>query len=238
MKLYHLTFGPEKKDLVRAVGFHGLLNFASIKQINLHFSAWLMSRVDELSQSLHIVDGTRIHFTKDDIATVFGIPSTGWSILPKTAKHYSGNVTPQLAAADINVKQLCSIKAAQSIAARDHDGPMSLSEQDEFKAAFVVFVMSTLLAPCGKHDRVSDDYMHVIVQPGQINSYDWAEYVMRRLLEAVSKLKADLASNVKMPYIFGCSLFLQVARLSIPFSRYLHPLSFFLPLSSTFHRSI
>ena len=91
------TFGPEKKDLVRAVGFHGLLNFPSIKQINLRFSAWLMSGVDELSQSLHIVDGTRIHFTKVDIAMVFGIPSTGWSILPKTAKHYPGNVTPQLA---------------------------------------------------------------------------------------------------------------------------------------------
>lgn len=87
---------------------------------------------------------------------------------------------------------------------------MSLTDQDEFKAAFVVFVMSTLLAPCAKHDRVCDDYMHNIEQPGQINSYDWAEYVIRRLLEAVSKLKADIVSNVKVPYICGCSLFLQV----------------------------
>jgi hypothetical protein len=205
--------GPQKKELVRAVGFHGLLNFPSLKQINVQFSAWLMSRVDESSQSLHIGDGTRIHFSKDDIAMVFGIPSTGRSILPKTPKHYSGDVTYELAAGQINVKQLRSIKAAQAIVVRHHDGPMSLIEQDEFKAAFVVFVMSSLFAPCGKHDHVSEDYMHAIVHPGQIKSYDWAEYVMRRLLEAVSKLKADLSSNIKTPYIYGCSLFLQVAPL-------------------------
>ena len=54
-------------------------------------------------------------------------------------------------------------------------------------SAFVV----NLTRPCAKHDRVCADYMHIIVQPGQINSYDSAEYVIRRLLEAVSKLKAD-----------------------------------------------
>ncbi|XP_066350290.1 uncharacterized protein [Miscanthus floridulus] len=87
---------------------------------------------------------------------------------------------------------------------------MSTTEQDEFKAAFVVYVMSTLLAPCAKHDRVPDDYLHTIEQPGQICSYDWDEYVIRRLLDAVLKLKADIANNVKVPYIYGCSLFLQV----------------------------
>ena len=73
--------------------------------------------------------------------------------------------------------------------------------------------MSTLLAPCAKHDCVSDDYLHTIEQPGQICSYDWAEYVIRRLLDAVLKLKADIANNVKVPYIYGCSLFLQVSLL-------------------------
>jgi hypothetical protein len=80
---------------------------------------------------------------------------------------------------------------------------MSLTEQDEFKAAFIIFVTSKLLAPIAEHDRVCDDYMHTILQPGHINSYDWAEYVIQRLLEAVSKLKADIASNVKVPYIYG-----------------------------------
>lgn len=91
-----------------------------------------------------------------------------------------------------------------------YDGPMSAVQQDEFKAAFVVVIMSTLPAPCTKHDYVCDDYMLLIEQPGQIGSYDWAEYVIRRLLDVVSKLKLDIANNVKVPYIYGCSLFLQV----------------------------
>lgn len=48
---------------------------------------------------------------------------------------------------------------------REPDAPMSTAGQDEFKAAFVVFVMSTLLAPNAKHNRVSGDYMHIIKHP-------------------------------------------------------------------------
>lgn len=102
----------------------------------------------------------------------------------RTAKHLVGKETSQLPEGHINVKQFCSIKAAHAIVVREQEGPMSLIEQDEFKAAFVVFVMSSLLAPSSKHDRVSDDYMHIIAQLAQINSYDWAEYVLRCLLEA------------------------------------------------------
>lgn len=53
---------------------------------------------------------------------------------------------------------------------------MSAIEEEDFRTAFVVFVMSTLLAPCAKHDRVSDDYLHAIQNPAHISSYDWAEY--------------------------------------------------------------
>ncbi|OQU78177.1 uncharacterized protein LOC8076993 isoform X1 [Sorghum bicolor] len=204
------TFGSQKKELVRAVGFQGLLYFPSLKQINLRFSAWLMSRVDESSQTILIGDGTCIHFDKDDIAKVFGIPVGGMSIVRTGSKRSVSDGTSPESSGHINLSQLRSIKAAQAILLRECDGLMSLSEQAEFKAAFVVFVMASLFAPCGKHDRVSEDYMHAIVNPGNIKSYDWADFVLRRLLSAVSKLKADLSSNVKTPYIYGCSLFLQV----------------------------
>lgn len=206
-------FGPEKVELVRSIGFEGLLHLPLLKQNNLRFSTWLMSRVDELSQTLLIADGTRIHFNKADVARVFGIPASGRSIFHKPGILSVHNSTLVTLDSPINTKHLRSIKVAQGIVAKDHEGPMSTTEQDEFKAAFVVFVMSTLLAPCAKHDRVSDDYLHTIEQPGQICSYDWAEYVIRRLLDAVSKLKADIANNVKVPYIYGCSLFLQVSLL-------------------------
>jgi hypothetical protein len=204
------TFGAQQKDLVRDVGFDGLLHFPSLKQINLRFSAWLMSRVDEPSQSIHICDGTVIHFTKEDIAKVFGIPGAGRCIVIAVAKRGLSDASITAVPGQINLSHLRSIKAAQAVLVRERDALMTSTEQDEFKAAFVLFVMSSLFAPCGKHDRVSDDYMHAIVDPSNIRSYDWADFVLRRLLAAVSKLKADLSSNVKTPYIYGCSLFLQV----------------------------
>ena len=160
-----------------------------------------MSRVDELSHTLVIADGSRIHFNKVDVARVFGIPSAGMSIFSKPANIQCciSDLSPP--DAPLNAKHFRSIKVAQGIVSREIEGPMSAIEQGEFRAAFVVFVLSTLLAPCAKHDRVSDDYMHAIQNPAQIRFYDWAEYVLRRLLDAVAKLKS------KSPIFMGAHCF-------------------------------
>ncbi|CAD6260357.1 unnamed protein product [Miscanthus lutarioriparius] len=126
-------FGPEKVELVRSIGFEGLLHLPLLKQNNLWFSTWLMSRVDELSQTLLIADGARIHFNKADVARVFGIPASRRSIFHKPGILSIHNSTLVTLDSPINTKHLCSIK-----------------------------------------------------------------------------LKADIANNVKVPYIYGCSLFLQV----------------------------
>lgn len=55
-----------------------------LKQIDIRFSTWLMSRVDELAQTLLIGDGNCIHFNKYDVGRVFGIRSAGWSIFFKS----------------------------------------------------------------------------------------------------------------------------------------------------------
>lgn len=70
--------------------------------------------------------------------------------------------------------------------------------------------MSTLLAPGAKYDCPSVDYWNAIGVPSDIDKYDWAEYVIRKLFDAVLKVKSDLKGNVKGPLITGCTLFLQV----------------------------
>nr|CAB3473327.1 unnamed protein product [Digitaria exilis] len=70
--------------------------------------------------------------------------------------------------------------------------------------------MSTLLAPGAKYDCPSVDYWNAIGVPSDIDKYDWAEYVIRKLFDAVLKVKSDLKGNVKGPLITGCTLFLQL----------------------------
>ena len=103
-----------------------------------------------------------------------------------------------------------SIKLVQNVIERDYPCPMTKKEADTFRVAFVVFVVSNLLSPSAKYDYASIDHQNAIQDPDSINTYDWSEYVIVRLLEAVTKLKQDVSSNIKFPNITGCSIFLQV----------------------------
>jgi hypothetical protein len=141
---------------------------------------------------------------------VFGIPCGGKKVcrvtvnqievIGKVMDGYLGKV----------MKDHRSIKAAQEVIEREHDGIMSIDEEKAFKAAFVIYVLSTLLAPGSKYDQTSFDYWDALVDPDAIAMYDWSEYVLCRLIDGVSKVKADLMGNSKVVTITGCTLFLQV----------------------------
>ncbi|KAG2584515.1 hypothetical protein PVAP13_6KG309500 [Panicum virgatum] len=76
----------------------------------------------------------------------------------------------------------------KEVIVKDYGGVMSAREQDAFKAAFVVYVMSTLLVPGAKHDYAGVNYWNAIVDPSKISCYDWGDYVVHRLMDAVVKV--------------------------------------------------
>ncbi|KAG2584513.1 uncharacterized protein LOC120712637 isoform X1 [Panicum virgatum] len=98
----------------------------------------------------------------------------------------------------------------KEVIVKDYGGVMSAREQDAFKAAFVVYVMSTLLVPGAKHDYAGVNYWNAIVDPSKISCYDWGDYVVHRLMDAVVKVKADIRKGIKACNITGCCLFLHV----------------------------
>ena len=87
---------------------------------------------------------------------------------------------------------------------------MSQKDADAFRVAFVIYIVSTLLCPGSKHGYVSVDYWNALTKPSVIKDYDWSEYVLKRLMQAVVKVKTELASSNKVTNINGCSIFLQV----------------------------
>ncbi|CAL4965203.1 unnamed protein product [Urochloa decumbens] len=192
-------FDERKKGLVKAIGFEGILYFPRLSTVNRKFELWIMSRVDLPSQSLVINDSRKIQFNKDDVGRVFGIPSHGLSV-----DRHGGKAKRETVSA-VRAKYCPSIKAAQEVIERDYGGSMSPSEENAYKVAFVVFVMSTLLSP-----GASTEYWNALVDPSVIHTYDWSEYVIQRLMYAVLKLKSDLNIYQKVTSITGCTLFLQV----------------------------
>ncbi|CAN6210326.1 unnamed protein product [Urochloa humidicola] len=203
-------FDAAKRALVEETGFGGLLKFPALKQIDRRFALWLMCRVDVVARTLVLDESRKIKLNKCDVSHVFGVPCTGRlvaaygrpgrDVVCKVSAEYLG----------LSPREVRSIKAAQEVLTRVYGEEMSEAECCAFKAAFVIYVMSTVLAPGAKHDYLSVDYWGAIVDTDEITSYDWADYVLRRLFESVIKLKNDLKGRGKVANITGCSLFLQV----------------------------
>ncbi|PUZ61371.1 hypothetical protein GQ55_4G270300 [Panicum hallii var. hallii] len=101
----------------------------------------------------------------------------------------------------VHGKENRSIKVAREVLERPCDWSMSLDEEDSFRVSFMVYVMSTLLAPGVKYDYAALDYWNALDVPSLIRTYYWADYVMERLIDAVVKLQFDMKSvNVRFFY--------------------------------------
>ncbi|KAL6873537.1 hypothetical protein ACP4OV_013619 [Aristida adscensionis] len=83
-------------------------------------------------------------------------------------------------------------------------------DEERFAVAFVVFVMSCVLAPGAMFDYASVDYWSALADAKMIGQYDWAGYVLEKMMEGVLRLKADLVKRTRVPNLVGCSLFLQI----------------------------
>jgi len=135
------SFDDHKKQLVQSIGFGGLLMFPALRQINRRFAAWIMSRVDPLSQTLIIEPSKQISFNKDDVERVLGIPSQGKSVLSKQLVNKVSDM--YLQGRD---KDRRSIKVAQDVIERNYPEGMSEADINAFKVAFVIYVPGKLEA--------------------------------------------------------------------------------------------
>lgn len=91
---------------------------------------------------------------------------------------------------------------------RDISEASSKIEKDCFQIAFVIFVMGHVLAPRTKHDYGTIDYWGALANTENITQYNWCEFVLEFLLEAVRRLKNDMMANNHSTNLVGCHLFL------------------------------
>lgn len=70
--------------------------------------------------------------------------------------------------------------------------------------------MGHVLAPSSKHDYNSIDFWGALASTEEIAQFNWCEYVLQCLLDAVAKLKLDIGNGLSVANLTGCHLFLQV----------------------------
>ncbi|PUZ50896.1 hypothetical protein GQ55_6G110700 [Panicum hallii var. hallii] len=163
-----------KKELVKSIGFEGLLLFPNIRQLNRRFILWLMNKVDPLTPAMVIGSTRKIVFDKEDVARVFGIPSQGLSVADNGKPGNEVVASIKRAYLGIDPKDNHSIKAAQDVIERNYDRSMTDEDETAFKVAFVIYVMDTLLSPGAKYDYAPVDYWNCLQEPSKIPAFDCA----------------------------------------------------------------
>ncbi|XBH56065.1 hypothetical protein VPH35_077989 [Triticum aestivum] len=103
-----------------------------------------------------------------------------------------------------------SLRAAEEFLMREIAESSSKLEKDCFQIAFVIFVMGHVLAPRTKHDYGTIDYWGALANTENISQFNWCEFFLDFLIEAVCRLKNDMMANNPNTNLVGCHLFLQV----------------------------
>ncbi|CAO2144507.1 unnamed protein product [Urochloa humidicola] len=197
-----------KKQLVRDIGFGGILDLPCINKVNLKLSAWLLTKLDTEDSELFLDESRRIYIHEKDVGIVFGIPC--------------GDI--DVASMDITPEQIESIKVACGITSKDArsfkgldyvldkhlDDRSSRLELDSFKMAFVIFVMAHFLAPSGKHDCVNLDFWGALKDTELLDKMNWCRYVYSHILDGAQRARAEMIRKNRVTNLIGCHIFLQV----------------------------
>ncbi|CAM0907736.1 unnamed protein product [Alopecurus aequalis] len=203
------TFNDEKKNLVRAMGFGGMLKLPDIVN-NREFSHWTLSRVSCDDVAIRLEDGSLLPFCEEDVHKVLDIPCTGKELLMPSNEEIAA--IKQIICQRFKVTDYKSINRAllDDILSREYQSPMSEDEKAAFKTAFVMLVMTKFLAPQSLLDNICPRYFIALRDLDDIPNWNWARYIISDIISAARLLGNKLSDEVKCSYMNGCVIFLQV----------------------------
>ena len=201
-----------KKQIVRDMGFGGILDIPCISKLNLKLSAWLLSKLESEDNCLVFGPSRRIYVHEDDVGIVLGIPNGDIDV--STTSVTDEQLELLRSSIGLVSSDTRSIKGIEYILEKHLDDKSSSQEIDGFKVAFIVFVIGHLLAPCVKHDQVHLDFWGALKNHASLERYNWCRYVYGHVLEAAQKVRSEIINKGRVTSLSGCHYFLQVINLN------------------------
>ncbi|EMS59894.1 hypothetical protein TRIUR3_16939 [Triticum urartu] len=184
-------FSDYKRWLVEEIGFGGMLKLPLLHKLNLKYSAWLMRKAEDVHKVFGIPCGKRKVIGRDAV------------INPDAIKFIKNTI-------GMNRTGVHSLRAVEEFLLRDITEESSKLEKDCFQIAFVIFVMGLVLVPKTKYDYATIDFWGALASTENIAQFNWCQYVLDALLDAVRKLKRDIILNNLNTNLTGCHLFYQI----------------------------
>lgn len=203
------SFDRQKADLVKSIGFGGLLRIPCLRNVSVDLTLWLYQRYDPRSRCLHLDGGVDLYVKDADANLILGIPFEGLDVkfmemsFDDNARSFEHKLF-----GDTNSSSP-SMSFLENVLTKQYGPILTPAEIDAFKIATVLFSMCYLLAPQTDHEFPTHLINNFVpeVKPEKIN---WADYMLWTLGRAAAHATKEFNKGRKHISIFGCSLFLQV----------------------------
>ncbi|XBH76496.1 hypothetical protein VPH35_103122 [Triticum aestivum] len=143
-----------------------------------------MSRVSVSRREIKLRDNKVLKFYPEDFYKVFGIPCGHRSVKGRDA-----NINPEAihfikSTLQMNKTGVHSLRAAKDFLMCEINENSSKLEKDCFQIAFVIF-----------HNYTTIDFWGAIANTEPIDQFNWCEYVLEHLFDAIKNLKRDMMAN-------------------------------------------
>ncbi|KAL6619275.1 hypothetical protein ACP70R_034414 [Stipagrostis hirtigluma subsp. patula] len=203
------NFSPHQKDLAASTGFGFFAQGKLSARFDQQFSLWLMNKVDHSQRCINVSKSANIKIFPEDVAKVFGIPHGGkvpWHFsLNKSSAHIE-KIKSRIGLLD--AKGSCS-KAAEHFL-RSCSGSLSTVDDQAFKTAFTIYVMSILKDPKSPSHWESENYLPALSNPDEIHLFDWSKCILEDVFRMCLQAKSDSKKKLAPCPAAGCLLFLHV----------------------------
>ena len=224
----------EQEEVVRSIGFEGVLYLTRYKKLDRHFSAWLCHQLELVTAAaapgasssapvpLFLADATgeKVPVTARDVHEVLCIPNGERQVgLGRNSTEKESDAAAVRRALGLDPGEAPTLQLAEAVIARRRKdapspGPMTQPERDAFVVAFLLLLVEHFLAPgppVGRRCKVNEEVFHAVANPSEVHLYDWAEYVLEEFRRCAGSVRRQVTSRCSKISLSGCLLFLQVA---------------------------
>lgn len=201
--------GPKKK-MVESIGFAGLLHLPSIPSVDKSFSLWLLRNLKWFTGSLCAGDNINLTISPEHIGNVIGLNHTGIDVSEKSFESSAEKLSFLQSRLSFLRSERDIVQAAQSFVQAPSPQTISQTYSNNFKVAFVIFVMGRFLAPGEDFTEGNSDFWGALEEPEAINCYNWSSYVLSNILDSARKLEWDMVKKRKLSPICGCTFIIMV----------------------------
>ncbi|KAI3785222.1 hypothetical protein L1987_44337 [Smallanthus sonchifolius] len=184
-------FTVDQKEAVKSMGFGSLLDL-KCRTLRRSLCLWLLERFNTIRRSLEIC-GERIPLYPHDVELVMGLPASGKDVVTSGPDDLVAELRQKYNASNRGI----SVRFLEERLGQPEAG-------DDFKRAFLLYVLGTLLCPTARLD-VSPSFLHLLTDMDSIHEYNWAKFLLDRLVREVSRNRQG-----KQRAVGGCLLFLQI----------------------------